>query len=436
MGIDVKKYSLTEVALLCFFALGLLIAHFMVSERNKIRLCEAIWLESGDVSASVPVGRGWAGFERWEYQKNNSFVLAATFKIRGRLAGSVECRYLLAPNRLNGQERLDESIGEKGLEIVESGRLGEKELLTEWAQCVRVGEIEDYVIGITVLPDGRRVETSAMAVGDYDLAERIFRSVAESIDIAANTEVEQGDMFIEQLRRKGAGRLVKAEVGESMERIYIAGDAAGNLAGFMVDSFEEDDSGRPGVMRNQRLHYTNDNRLSGNCMFQCSREFDEFVWNSKHSRAGVRSISQLETRLSDSGKLEIIELSSGEKAEYWPRHSVLPNVLLDSAVRAFLDFGAEAVIIDVVFPRGMIVPTRLLKVGVSQGMASNESIAYVVRVDFLYGQKRFEEVYFDVEKNIIGKLEQKTGVFMWNRRDRATLSVRFGEWEKYIEMLL
>jgi hypothetical protein len=436
MGIDIKKYSLTEVALLCFFALGLAIAHFMVSERNKIRLCEAIWLESGDLSASVPVGRGWAGFERWEYQKNNSFVLAATFKIRGRLAGSVECRYLLAPNRLSGQERLDESIGEKGLEIVESGRLEEKELLTEWAQCVRPGEIEDYVIGITLLPDGRRVETSAMAIGDYDLAKRIFRSVAESIEIAANSEVEQGDVFFEQLRRKGASRLVKAEVGESMERIYIAGDAAGNLAGFMVDSFEEDDSGGSGVMRNQRLHYTNDNRLSGNCMFQCSMEFDEFVWNSKHSRAGVQSISQLETRLSGSGRLETIELTSGEKVEYWPRHPILPNVLLDSAVRAFMDFDAEAVIIDVVFPRGMIVPTRLLKVEVSQGMASNENIEYVVRVDFLYGQKRFEEVYFDVEKNILGKLEHKTGVLMWNRRDRETLSVRFSEWKNYIEMLL
>jgi hypothetical protein len=151
---------------------------------------------------------------------------------------------------------------------------------------------------------------------------------------------------------------------------------------------------------------------------------------------GVRSISQLETRLSGSGRLEIIDLSSGEKAEYWPRHSVLPNVLLDSAVRAFLDFGAEAVIIDVVLPRGMIVPARLSKVEVSKARASNKNIVYAVRVDFLYGQERFEEVYFDVEKNIIGKLEQKTGVFMWNRRDRATLSVRFSEWEKYIEMLL
>ena len=436
MGIDIKKYSLTEVALLCFFASGLLIAHFMVSVRNKIRLCEAIWLKSGDVSASVPVGWGWTGFERWEYQQDNSFVLAATFKIRERLEGSVECRYLLAPNRLSGQERLDESISEKGLEIIDSARLGEKELLTEWARCIRPGEIEDYVVGITLLPDGRRVETSVMAVDDCDLAERIFRSVAESIDIAANAEVVKGDMFIEQLRRKGAGRLVKTEVGESMERIYIAGDAAGNLAGFMVDNFEEDDSGQRGVMRNQRLHYTTNNRLSGNCMFQCSGEFDEFVWNSKHGRVGVRSISQLETRLSGSGKLEIIDLSSGEKAEYWPRHSLLPNVLLDSAVRAFLDFDAEAVIIDVVLPRGMIVPARLLKVGVSQARASNENIAYVVWVDFLYGQERFEEVYFDVEKNIIGKLEWKTGVLMWNRHDRETLTVRFSEWEKYIEMLL
>jgi hypothetical protein len=429
---DIKKYSLAELALLGLFILGLFLSYLIVSLRGRIELSEAFKLDFSNFSLSLPTGEGWQASQGWEYQTDNFFSLASVFHISGRVNAVVQCRYFLAAASLLPEEQLEASIRKAGVKVLERGQL-QGELDVYWAK-VETTELGNIVFfGYGVLPGQRLLEVEAVSFVDPKLAEAAFAAVVESIEFFDDPGQASGERFIEHLREIGASELVAAEVGASSQRVYVTAKGE-EVEGFMVDLIRQLDQGQVGeVTRIQRLHYTSNDKVSGNCIIEFNDSFDEFIWDSRHSRKGVQSISHVHTTLYKQGNMEVKSPGSGKEKTSWPSQRLLPEALLEPAAKAFLDFGEDEVVFDVIFSRGIVVPVRISKMGLTDIKGKRGEAAYVVQIDFLHQAERYQQIYFDAEKKILGKQERRQIFLMWDRVDIETLEARFPDWRKEVE---
>lgn len=194
MGIkfDIRKYSAAEIALLGIFALGLLLGSLVVSHRNKIRLSEAIELKLSGLSVSLPAGGGWQGLEEWKYdQPKDMFFLMGQLNVGTRVGAIVQWRYMAVSERLRPEEQLSKRAGADEVEIVDAGQIG-GDVVMEWAQAEVRGGLEDIFFGMAHLGRGRIVELEVVTSADAELAERVFRAVAESLKLRPVDVLEKG----------------------------------------------------------------------------------------------------------------------------------------------------------------------------------------------------------------------------------------------------
>jgi len=179
--IDIRCYSAAEMVLLGVFALGLLVASFVVRYRNRIHLSEPIRLPLAGVSVSLPTGGGWQHWEQWRYnQREDVNALSASLIVGSKAAAIVQWRYMAVSESLMPKERLVMRAGTDEIEIVESGRL-QAGMGMEWVRARLPGRLEDIFFGTVRLDRGTIVELEVVTFGDAELAGRIFRAVAGSL---------------------------------------------------------------------------------------------------------------------------------------------------------------------------------------------------------------------------------------------------------------
>lgn len=429
---DIKKYSLAELALLGLFVLGLFLSYLIVSVRNQIRLSEPFRLDFANFSVALPAGQGWQLSQGWRYQTDNYFNLLSVFNISGRVDAVVQCRYFLAAEALLPQQHLEAGVRKAGVKILEKGRLSGR-LEVYWAR-METAELGNVVfLGYGVLPGQRLLEVEAIAFAESGLAEAAFMAVVESIEVFKNPQQAAAERFIGHLRQVGASELVAAEVGVSRERVYVTAEGE-QVEGFMVDFIERIEMEQDGpVIRSKRLHYTSNDMVGGNCVLECNEQFDEFIWDSRHSRKGIQSISHIHTTLGPDGGMRVKSPEPGKEIISWPSQRLLPEALLEPAARAFLDFTVDAIVFEVVFSRGIIVPVRISKMELTEVKGNRVEAVYGVQIDFLHQAERYQQIYFDAEKKILGKLESRQIFVMWDRVDIETLEERFPDWRKEVE---
>ena len=296
------------------------------------------------------------------------------------------------------------------------------------------------------MPGKRLLEVEAVTFAEPALAKAAFMAVVGSIEVFENPQQAAAERFVEHLRQIGASELIAAAVGVTGQKVYIT--AAGqDVEGFMVDLVErtETEQGEP-IIRNQRLHYTSNDRVSGNCIFECNERFDVFYWDSRHGRKGVQSISHIHTTLGPDGDMRIKSSEPRKEVINHPSRQLIPEALLEPATKAFLDFDEDTLVFDVVFSRGIIVPARLSKIDSAEVKREGSEAAYAVQIDFLHQVERRQQIYFDDEKKITGKLDQRqvlkkvSGklekrqiITMWDRVDIEALEERFPDWRKEVD---
>jgi len=117
--------------------------------------------------------------------------------------------------------------------------------------------------------------------------------------------------------------------------------------------------------------------------------------------------------------------SFGREKTYWPGKAAVPETLLDPMAEAFLDYDGGEVIIDVISTSGRIIPTRLSRIEPQQDKGFDTEAAYAVRLDFLFAKNLYQELYFDRNRQLIGKFEQRQQPFMWHPSDRSSLMKLF-----------
>ena len=442
---DIKKHSLAELALLGLFVLGLFLGYLIVSTRNRITLSEPFRLDFANFSVAMPAGRGWDVSQGWQYKTDSSFNLLSVFSITGKTDTFVQCRFFLANEALSAEQHLETGIRKAGVKILEKGQASGP-LDVYWARA-ETNETANVVFwGYGILPGKRLLEVEAVTFAEPALAKAAFMAVVGSIEVFENPQQAAAERFVEHLRQIRASELIAAAVGVTGQKVYIT-TAGQDVEGFMVDLVErtETEQGEP-LIRNQRLHYTSNDRVSGNCICECNERFDVFYWDSRHGRKGVQSISHIHTTLGPDGDMRIKSSEPRKEVINHPSRQLIPEALLEPATKAFLDFDEDTLVFDVVFSRGIIVPARLSKIDSAEVKREGSEAAYAVQIDFLHQVERRQQIYFDDEKKITGKLDQRqvlkkvSGklekrqiITMWDRVDIEALEERFPDWRKEVD---
>jgi hypothetical protein len=423
-----KKYSVAEVVLLITFAFSLLVGYYIVQKRQKISLSPPIGLDYTGVSVSIPSGEGWKSSGPWRFRENDSdYMLSAQLASRGHVLAIVRWRYVLAPEKTTTYKLLKKRAADGGAEIIKTSHYSVGSILIEWAQATVPGGLKNVFFGIAQLDNGRTIEVDAMAPLDIDLAKLIFRRVCNSLRYRPNDLLDKGDKFIANIKNFGAVNLVEKDTGSTWEKVYIVDDSSGNTTGYSLETFNKInppiDSMNIKLDKRKYLSYEN-GWVKENTFFKCNNRFDDFFMQTRLSSSDTDRRHMIVIDYSSLDGMKIVSQALSEDLVCWPGSNIVPEVLLDSILPAYIDCEYTDMMIDTVRPSGQIVPVLVSKIGPEQAKKLDPKAHYAVRLDFL-DLNRHQKILFDQDKNIIKKISSPKEAQIWLKSDRKTLLEKF-----------
>lgn len=178
-----KKYLTADVVFMAVFAVSLLVARFMVTNKHKIVLSEPVKLKPASLSVRMPTGSGWRRLtDEWkELNIEGCYALAAGMSTGHGNDILVQWRYISKAEPAEPQKRLGKRAGELKSEIIEAGQLTDQTQM-EWAQLQPLGSSSgDIFIGCSKLGYGQVLELEVIVLGNPLFARRIFEKVGESV---------------------------------------------------------------------------------------------------------------------------------------------------------------------------------------------------------------------------------------------------------------
>jgi len=182
---------------------------------------------------------------------------------------------------------------------------------------------------------------------------------------------------------------------------------------------------------------TQTNWGSENNIFKSNNSFSEFGWQSKQQLSARQRTAAFEVIGEADGVLRVNNIRTGNEKSYRLKGNALINVMSDWALAAFLDYPAsDKVILDVILSNGLIVPVMITKLNQSDLTEENAEVSYGVRLDFLHSEKLYQLIYFDSQKRIVKKLENRNGLIVWQRSSREELLEKFDDWQEDIKEML
>lgn len=445
--INKSKYGKEELALLLIFAIGLALSYMLVHIRGQIKLSPPIELRDSGLSMRIPLGSTWKSTGKWQFNpKENSFDLSSTLQLGNRVEGKVICRYSLASEPIPAPDRF--SVDDMGPQtaITAEGQISIGQIDIYFQQISMGGSISDTYIAQADLPDGRVLEIFIYAAADEKTAGIILRSLCDSIEFEHNQLLEKGRQFADHLKRQGAANLIRSETGKDGQRLYLFKKSVGSAEnddyeGFAINVFRNatESGGWVAISGETFYHAGNINGVSSNSLYQISDNFDRMIWQTKLSSRASRNEETIEIEFADDGSMRITQLSPANEQTFWPSQAAIPEILLDSAVRAFLDQGNDNILLDVVSSRGSILPTLLSRLDISEfPELSGRQIRYGVRIDLAHMPGQGQNAFFDAEKNIVAKVDLSKPNLTWIRTDKETLltASEFNAWREHIIRIL
>lgn len=439
---DKSKYGKEELALLAIFALGLLLSYILVVNRSQIKLSAPISLHGSGLSIRIPAGNSWQSSNQWQLNSNeNSLDLSSTLQIGNQVEGRFICRYAMALEKIPAQERLRQDFGGDQGMVSAEGVISLDEIDIFWYQISMDGGMADTFVAEGDLPNGRALKMFFYAAADVETAEILLQSVCKSLELEPNDLLEKGKEFVDHLKDIGVSDLTAGGKGEGNSWGYLLNntDENGDYAGFAIDTFE------PGgvqyewgdVRGESFYHSKSPNGLNSNSIYAIDDRFDRMVWQTKLSGRRGRNEETIEIELAGDGVMRVTRLRPAKEDVYWPGGAAIPKILIDSAVRAFIDYGEGDVLLDVISARGTIVPTLLKRLeAVDFPEIEGVEVSYCVSMDFV---QRKQYILFDADKNIVGKVDDVDGGgLVWQRSDLETLLTveKHQQWREYINRLL
>ncbi len=423
------KYSLAEVALFIIFALSLLAGHLLVIRRQSIELSAPYVLDFTGISVSVPAGEGWTSYDSWRfYNEDSDIMLTSQLTVKGHIVAVVQWRYVIAPEKTTTFRLLSKRAAVGGAEKIKTGQYSVKNALIEWAHAKVPGGIRDVFFGVAQLGNGRAIEVEAMAPSDPVLAKQIFAKVCKSLKYEPNELIKKGEKYIASVKDAGVASLIARGTNLSWERVYVFDKPTEDASGYLLEVFNEDpDAEDKKVIKGDTRSYIahGSNWIKKDTFFKCDDRFDTFFQQTRIERSDNARIPITVIEQTSDGTLKGVNEAFLKDKYYWPGKNVVPEILFDSILAGFIDCEYDDMIIDIVRGECLIVPAFVTKMSEMEARKLDERADYGIRVEHLDAKKKFDEILFNGNKQIIKKIRKNRHVHSWDRTDKSVLIEKF-----------
>lgn len=400
-----KRYSLAEIGLLGFFVLGLIVAQMVVRVRQQVILSEPITLAGSGLSICKPISSGWESTANWQYESDNSLTLVAQqFQGTSREV-EIRWRYQLCSPADSAKDILQHRAEQAGAIFGAIQTLDQPVPMDYVAIHSADGSGRTFYVGIAHLDFGRSIELQVLPRRvDLFYAENLFHTLAGSIQYQPSPQLQSGKDLVNALWetiQTGAAAMSAKE-----DAAFVIKNTQKQAVGYFHNQYS-----RPGANSPGQLHISNRQYELNQSLIESSLWVDgsekTFVWKSSIQRIGMGRPRTYTIRKEPDDVLTV-ELDFDKDRQFPSNCLLLPELLLTEAAKLFLDRPEEKLVIDTLAVAGFVVPTVFEKVDPANALARSESIARVVKVDFLNHPQSFEELYFNSDGQLIGRLEQQS----------------------------
>jgi hypothetical protein len=458
---ETKAHWADKIAFFGLFIAVLLIAHFLTVLRSAVTLSEPIKLDFAGLSVRIPAGNGWHGGGQWKYQQDG-FSLESFFTPgSGIVSATVSLQYLLAAKETTPEELFNEkasAIG--GAEITTTGQIGVagsaegrengSNPVLKWAYIKKPNTLFEMFFGVVQLPNNRRLDIEVyQAASEEDLAEKIFQSIAESLELTDDPMLEAGSKIVAEMKSRGIDSFLDSGREEEREAFFLIKDAAGRTIGFTIEVLSSRFSESPQNFDSDKAEQEPQlNILAGSfyyilgryeqrTFFQSNNSFNEFVWRSE--TIGFSGRSGTETVLGKDGIMAVKELGwQARERDCQISPAAIPDALVEFMFSQMLDSNQQEVLVDIIDADGKIIPALFSQVEASHSFVSQNNSgkagesAYVFKVELLDGRGFFEQVYLDAGRRISRRLLQQENAYTLERASAEDILRAFPERSGYI----
>lgn len=467
---ETQKHWADKVVFLLLFVIALLLARFIVSSRSSIRLSEPIKLEYGGLSVSIPTGKGWQRGSEWKYQQN-AFILGGFLTIGSdTVSVLVSCRYRLIPETVATEALFEKRASAVGGVIAKTGQIEKSRtsisggfLVIDWAHIKDPKTLFDTFFGVAQLPSKHRLDIEVyQTMGDTDLAEKIFKSVVDSLEFADARLLENGSKVVAEIKSRGLDSFLDSPSEEpalrnrDKEVFFLIKDTDGNFIGFTMEVLGSREAlprqtgdaladvvpeAQLSVLAASFYYIRNryDHRQAA--LFQSDNSFNRFIWKSETHGPSGRSGAEMV--MGEGGVMAVKKFGQRVEEKLCQISSAaIPDILSELLFSQMLDSSQKEVFVDIIGADSEIIPTLISRIEqprpvVSQNQSSvaaftEEEIVYAFKVEFLDGKGFSEQVYLDEDGQVLGRLLQQDGTYTLKRTNTENILKEFPKEGSYI----
>ena len=418
----IKKYDLGKVALLFLFIIALVLARFIVASRSRLVLSGPIMLEHFGLSASIPAGNGWRTDKRWKYEENG-FALSSVFiPDSANPTAFAQCRYLLAPPETTAIMQFEQKAAAAGSTIENTDQIQQDAFTIDWAHIKKRGALLDIFLGTARLPGNRRLDIEVHHIaGDMDLAEQVFKSIAQSLKFEDNQLLQAGSEVVAEIKNTGLAAFL---YGREQQTFFLIKDAKNKPIGFTMDTLIDLGLDAQLNIQAETFLYNRSRRSQRLTLFQSTDNLDEFIWKSETITASGKAGTEI--NLSKDGTMTVKEFSlQTDEKDYQLSTAAIPEVLFDQLLVQMLASGCEKIIVDIIDAHGTITPAFVYR-------EEAEDAAYVFELQLLDGRGFSEQLYLDSREQIFKISLWQEGLYTLERTDAENILSQFPERADYI----
>jgi hypothetical protein len=425
-----EKYALDKVALLVIFALGLLLAQLLVSAKSRLRLSEPLELPYAGISVRIPQGNGWHGENDWQFI-SNTFTISSVFSpITGKIAASVEVRYLIAPQENRPDRQINRYSKELAGIVIETGKIRYTDVLVEWTHIKIPDKYLDVFLGATQLPNGRGLSIEVQGPSsDAGWMEEIFTGTAKAVSFDDNYLLENGRKIVEKLKTSGLAELT---LNHNQQRFFLIEDEKKQILGFMTDLLTiSTDKEASGSVKFAELHHirTRQGSLGRHSLFQGDQKLRQFLWFSKAGSLEAIGETTVQIELNEENQMTVKAYTPLVSRNYTIGPAAIPEIFLEELIGLFVESRITEALIDLILSDGRIIPIRLSAVDPRQPDA--DQAAYIVRLDFLDQQGYYGQIYLDNNKKTFKTMVHREDTYIFQRSNKDEVLKYFPMWRDY-----
>jgi hypothetical protein len=422
-----RKYGADKIALLGFLVLALLTAHLVIISKSAVKLSEPVKLICDDLSVSLPSGNGWQNESRWRYYENTFAISSIFISGRGSVTAMTNCRYLLTPPEAAADIQFRQKALAMNGTIEKTGQITAGGLSVDWALIKKQTIPLEMLFGIISLPNNRQVNIEVFqAEGNIELAERLFKNVAEGLKFKNNLLLEAGGKTVSEIKNRHISAFLNNQPYESF---FIIRDEKGNSTGFTMDMFAAGQNIPLSIEGTSSFYLRRPYAQQQIISFKSDDSFDEFACRTDFG--SVLGPKAAELRLDKPSAMTVIKLiPQAEKKTCRIGPAAIPEFFIDPLLSQMIDSSYKQIIVDIIEADGRIVPALISRADVPAG--DEEDTEHLLNMEILDGRGFSQKMYLNAQKQILKILLRQKDLYVLEKTDLENIVKEFPEQAGYV----